>query len=396
MKNSEYLNHECDKQLSLIASADEVILYGKTIMRPVLEVALHEFGIRNTPIRVFDSGEFLDAGEKIEGKQRVVILCGLRENTRNSMSTSAAVYFPNSDCFDFHALSYGWMTRIVKRDCDHDILADTIIAARDERAIHNIDSINTTHCNLNCKECSNGIQYRTDKKHIPTDEHMAHLDRLTSVLPISFCNMQGGEPLMNKNFADLMRKHAQNPRVAFFTIATDGGVPPSDDVMLAVKQSGAMFRISNYGDLSRFKHQIVDKSAAMNIPCELYPRAESWVAYGELEPNNRTEAKNREIGQSCFFGTKDLMFYDGLLFCCSRTLFAEAVGLDNEATRANILDVRKEFTEAELYDIVHGTHLHLMCDYCDWPMKTVPVAEQLSRKITFLNRNKPDEQTSSK
>ena len=390
MTSSEYLNHECDKQLSAIASADEVVIYGKTIMRPILEVALHELGVSDKPIRVFDSGEFLDAGEKYLGSQRVVILCGLREKTRNSMRTSAKEYFPNSNCYDFHALSYGWMTRIVKRDCDHAILADTIIAARDERAIHNIDSINTTHCNLNCKECSNGIQYRTDKKHIPTDEHMADLDRLTSMLPISFCNMQGGEPLMNKNFADLMRKHAQNPRVAFFTIATDGGVPPTDDVMLAVKQSGAMFRISNYGELSRFKHTILEKTATMGIPCELYPRADSWVAYGELEPNNRTEVKNREIAKSCFFGTKDLMFYDGKLFCCSRTLFAESVGLDNEATRANILDVRKDFSQSELNDIVLGTHLHLMCDSCDWPMKTVPAAVQQSRKITFHNRNKFD------
>jgi hypothetical protein len=81
------------------------------------------------------------------------------------------------------------------------------------------------------------------------------------------------------------------------------------------------------------------------------------------------------------------MFYDGRLFCCCRTLFAESVGLDNKATRANILDVRKDFTLAELNDIVNGTHLHLMCDYCDWPMKTVLPAEQLSRKITFHNRN---------
>lgn len=388
MKTSEYLNHECDRQLSEIASADEVILYGKTVVRPILEVALHEFGVRDKPIRIFDKGEFSDTGEKVEGRKSAVIFCGLREKTRSSMRISATEHFPNSTCFDFYALCYGWLTRIVKRDCDHGILADTILAARDERAIHNIDSINTTHCNLNCKECSNGMQYRTDKKHIPTDEHISHLDRLTSVQPISFCNMQGGEPLMNKNFADLMRKHAQNPRIAFFTIATDGGVPPNDDVMLAVKQSGAMFRISNYGELSRYKQKILEKSAAMGVPCELYPRAESWAAYGELETHNRTEAKNREVAKSCFFGTKDLMLYDGRLFCCCRTLFAEAVGLDNEATRANILDVRKEFTQAELNDIVHGNHLHLMCDYCDWPMKTVVPAEQLSRKITFHNRNK--------
>jgi len=390
MKSAEYLIQECDRQLSAIASADEVIIYGKTVIRPILEEALREFGFRDKPIRIFDKGEFSDAGENDKRRKSVVIFCGLRQKTRDSMRISSTGYFPNSICFDFYALCYGWMTRIVKRDCNHTILADTFLAARDELAIHNIDSINTTHCNLNCKECSNGIQYRTDKKHIPTDEHMAHLDRLTSVLPISFCNMQGGEPLMNKNFADLMRKHAQNPHIAFFTISTDGGIPPKDDVMLAVKQSGAVFRISNYGELSPYKQTIQEKSSAMSIPCEMYPRAESWVVYGELESHNRTEAKNRYIGNSCFFGTKDLMFYDGRLFCCCRTLFAESVGLDNEATRANILDVRKDFSLAELYDIVNGTHLHLMCDYCDWPMKTVLPAEQLSRKITFHNRNKLD------
>jgi hypothetical protein len=390
MTSAEYLNQECDQQLSEIASVDEVILYGKTVVRPLLEAALHEFGVRNKPIRIFDKGEFSDAFKNNKRSKRAVIFCGLREKTRNSMRISASEHFPNSNSFDFYALCYGWLTRIVKRDCDHDILADTFLAARDEIAIHNIDSINTTHCNLNCKECSNGIQYRTDKKNIPIDEHMSHLDRLTSVLPISFCNMQGGEPLMNKNFADLMLKHAQNPRIALFTISTDGGVPPKDDVMLAVKQSGAIFRISNYGELSPYKQSIQQKSAAMGIPCELYPRADSWVVYGEFESHNRSEIKNREIGQSCFFGTKDLMFYDGRLFCCCRTLFAESVGIDNEATRANILDIREDFTQAELYDIVHGTQLHLMCDYCDWPMQTVPPAEQLSRKITFHNRNKRD------
>jgi hypothetical protein len=161
--------------------------------------------------------------------------------------------------------------------------------------------------------------------------------------------------------------------------------------MLSIKQSGAMVRISNYGNLSRYKQTILEKSAAMGIPCELYPRAESWVAYGELEQNKRSVSKNQEIASSCFFGTKDLMFYDGRLFCCSRTLFAEAVAFDNEATRANILDVRNEFTNADLDNIVRGANLHLMCDYCDFPMKSVPVAQQQSKKITFHTRKNSGE-----
>jgi hypothetical protein len=388
MNNSEYLNREFNLQLKIIADSDEVILYGQTIISTILETALREFGFSNKQIRIFDQGEFLDNKINPSNTRKVIILCGLREKTRESMRNAAVDFFPNSNYFDFYPLCYAWMTQIIKRDCDHNILADTFLAARDERAIHNIDSINTTNCNLNCKECSNGIQYRSDKKNIPVDEHISNLERLTNASPIAYCNMQGGEPLMQKNFSEIMLKHSQNPRIAFFTISTDGGIPPTDDVMRAVRRSTAMFRISNYGELSRQKSIILDKSLALGIPCELYPRAESWVAYGELEPHNRTEFHNKEISKACFFGTKDLMFYDGQLFCCCRTLFAEAVGLDNHATRSNILDIRKEFSQSDLNDIVKGTHLHLMCDYCDWPMKTVQPAEQQSRKITFHNRTK--------
>jgi len=110
MKNTEFLNGECDKLLSVINSADEVILYGQTIMCSVLQVALHHFGVSDKKIRVFDNGKFINAEEVVEKKRlSVIILCGLREKTRNSMQSSAKVNFESVDCFDFQALSDGWM-----------------------------------------------------------------------------------------------------------------------------------------------------------------------------------------------------------------------------------------------------------------------------------------------
>ena len=371
------LNAACDEQLSMLNNADEVVLYGKTVMSTIIANALVAFGI-GARIRIFDSGAFIDGGE-IDGCSRVIILCGIRAKTRESMRKSSAGFFPNNIVLEFSALYYGWLTRIVKRECDCVIFADTIVSIKEEKAIHNIDSINTTFCNINCKECANGVQYRNNKKQIPTDEHIAYLKRLTDVSPISLCNLQGGEALLDKNFPELLRRHAQNPRIAVITVATNGAILPNPEIMIAMKETGAIFRISDYGDLSSKKNEIISLSAQLSVPCELYPRAEKWYVYGELTPRNRSAKDNCFISENCFFGTKDLMFYGNNFFCCCRTLFAEACGLDVEAVRANILDLDSNFSQSELDIIVKGGNLHLMCDYCDFPMKEVAPAEQMPR-----------------
>ena len=372
------LNASFDEQLSILHDANEIVLYGKTVMRPIIESALIAFGII-VPIRVFDSGVFVDGGEITERK-RVIILCGLRAKTQESMNMDAAVFFPGALVLKFYTLYYGWLTRIVKRNCDYKVLADTMIATQEEKTIHNIDAINTTFCNLNCKECSNGIQYRKDKKQVPIDEHIAYLTKLTEVLPISYCNFQGGEALTDKNFSELLRQHARNPRIAVLTVATNGGILPDAGVMGAMKETGAMFRISDYGCLSDKKNEIIELSAQYNVPCELYPRAEEWVVYGELAPRGRKEEENRKIPEKCFFGTKDLMFSGDKFFCCCRTLFADACGFDADAVRANTLQLNRDFTKRELEVIIKGENLHLMCDYCDFPMRIVAPAEQMQRR----------------
>jgi hypothetical protein len=295
------------------------------------------------------------------------------------MRESCAVQFSEYPVFDWFAVYFRWLTDTVKRDCDYGILAETITAVRNENSIPNIDSINTTLCNLNCKHCSNGIQYRTEKKFLSIERQISALEKLTGIMPISVCNLQGGEPLLAKNFPDLLRRHAQNPKIAVLTIATNGAILPRKEIMSAVLETGAMFRISDYGELSKKKTEIFESAEAIGIPCELYPRAESWVIYGDITPRKRDVSQNRSIAASCFFGTKDLMLYDGKLFCCCRTLFAEALGLDAPAVRANTLDLDGGFGKTELDRIVGGEDLWQICDYCDWPMKTVPPAEQLEK-----------------
>jgi len=375
---STKLLREFDSQWVHLQLADEIVLYGKTDVLPVIETALETLGSTSS-FRVFDSGSFADGGVVVSDRHRVILLCGMRAKTRDSMRQDAAVYFPKAPSFDFLAVYYAWLVYCVKRDCSLEELAETLLEVRADRTIHNIDSINTTFCTLNCKECSNGIQYRRNKKHISLERQIRSLNALTELLPISYCNLQGGEPLLDQRLTECLNAHAHNARIAFLSLATNGTIVPSNEVMQALRDSGTMLRISDYGSLSGKKAELLQKAACFSVPCDTYRRAESWLSYGELRPHGRTEVDNRAIMQNCHFGTKDLMLYDGRLYCCCRTLFADACGAEIDAAYRNVIDLFRPFTRYDLDGIISGRELSRMCDYCDYPMMSVSPAEQVTQ-----------------
>jgi len=372
------LSEEFDRQKEFMQQSEEIVLYGRSVLMPVLKCALRDLGV-SIPIRVFDKGVFIDNKPVNLNLHYVVILCGMRLSTRQSMEKDVARFFQYYVCFDFFAVYYKWLTDCIRRNCDYEELAHTLVDVRNECAIQNIDSINTSFCNLNCKECSNGMQYRKNKINIPVDKHILSIKRITDVLPIAYCNIQGGEPFLDPHLAERLLLHAENAKIAFFSLATNGTIVPKDKIFRAIKDSGTMLRISDYGSLSAQKVKLIQKAKEFSIPCDIYQRALTWVAYGELKAHGRTNNANREIANHCHFGTKDIMLYDGKLYCCCRTLFANAIGADNYAVHENVIDVLNKFNHGDLYKIITGSNLYSMCDYCDYPMLQVCAAEQISR-----------------
>lgn len=366
---------EFEKQLKLLNEAEEIVLYGNSVVLPIISQALDSFQISANRY-VFDKGVFINSTARIEKNPDIIILCGMRAKTRESMINSSQYFFPDVPYIDFFSIYFAWITQVVNRNCDHRILANTIIAARQEETIRNIDSINTSYCNLNCQECSNGMQYRVNRGPVAIKDHIHYINKITDVIPISYCNLQGGESLTDPNFDEVIRKHANNPRIALITVATNGTVIPSKEVMNAMKQTGAMFRVSDYGELLCCKDEVIDISKKNNVPCMLYPRAEEWFAYGKFTKHGRSDDENRIISEKCFFGINDIMLYRNRLCCCCRTLFADAINQGNLAQQNNSLDLDTAFSVNDLLEIIDGVNLHQMCDYCDYPMAKIKPALQ--------------------
>ncbi len=375
----DYWLREFDDEKKVLEDADEIILYGKTPVLPLIKQALSD--IRGGyALRTYDSGKIENEDSYDPNCKQVVILCGMQKTTRMSMRQEADRVFAGSPCYSFLAIYYVWLTEYIHRPCDCDELARTFKSMDDGQCIPNLDSIITTYCNLDCVECSNGIPYRKEKKHINMDKQINDLNLITGFRPVSYCNIQGGEPLMNPLFANWVRQHAENPKIAFITVATNGTIVPSDDACIAMRESGAIFRISNYGEISSKIDGLIKAATSKKVPCDIYARAKSWVVCGELKRHGRNEANNRELAASCMFGKNCIMLYDGNLYCCCRTLFSEATGVNNDDTLVNTLCIDNKITLAMLDELVSCKNLYRMCDYCDFPMSEVKPAVQMRKR----------------
>ena len=371
------LKEEYERQEEKLKKCSSIVLYGNSIIACILKVALNDLGI-NSRIGIFDGGKFVSKCDKAwPWNTTVVITCSSRLSTRVSMKRDAIAYFPNAEVIDFYAVYYAWITKIVGRNCNYEELSKTLLLCRQEKCIFNIDSINTLFCNLRCKECSNGIQYRKEKRKIPVDSQIGHLKKLTDKMPINQCNFQGGEVFTDVDFAKFVEKHSYNPRIAVFTVATNGTILPKDEVFQVLRKTGSMVRISDYGVLSKEKDAIIKKCKEFKIPCFVFPMAEQWRKFGEYRKRHRTEDELKKISSECCFGTHDMMFIEDKIYCCLRTLFANAVGDNNDALEANTLNLDSDFTLEELHDFVQGKQLWKMCDYCDFPMELIEPGEQL-------------------
>lgn len=381
-RNQERLYDEYNRNLSLLKNSTLIILYGKTQMTSLIRQIIEELevvcNILTYDKNSKDSSCIHDIGDI---RATCIIICGLSKKTRDSMLEDIKQIAGDSSqerCIDFFSLYYVWSINHRKRGCDPEEFAQTIIRSKDEdNIILNIDCINTSYCNLKCKECSNGMQIREDRKFLSPKNVVSDVKKITALYPIEYVNIQGGEPLIDNNLPEIIYGLAKNPRIAFLTLATNGSViPQNDEVFEALSNTGVIIRISDYGGISNKKDELKRIAVKNGIPCDTYERASSWVVYGHYEKHNRSIESNKDISYKCFFGRKDLMMYDGYLYCCCRSLFGNALGSEDEAIRLNRVDLNV-VTKSKLMDIVEGVNLHLMCDYCDWPMKSVIPAEQL-------------------
>ncbi|MCR5154918.1 MAG: radical SAM protein [Lachnospiraceae bacterium] len=372
----ERLEKSFEELKSIFNKVGEIVLYGNSVIAPVIKVAVEELGIE-LPVRLYDRLKPIDDVPENDLK-KLFILCSAKKTVRDDMACDIFKNFPDPETSDFYAIYFVWLTKTCKRPCDPEKLAEACLLAMEEKTVPNIDSINTVYCNLRCRDCSNSVPQRKNKFHVNVKKHIDSLTRITDIMPITEVNFQGGEFFVAPNYMDFLREHVKNSRIVFFSVSTNGTILPPDSFFLFLKENGIMIRISDYGPLSVAREKIIAKAKLYSVPCILYPRASLWHRLGPIKKHGRSEIELKKICGECFFGTRDLMLIEDKIFCCMRGLAMEAEGIDTPALQSNVLMLDKNISYDELQKIVKGSQLWKLCDYCDHPMEVVEPAVQIN------------------
>jgi len=181
--------------------------------------------------------------------------------------------------------------------------------------IRSIDLIVTEKCSLKCKDCSNLMQYYEAPVNVEGNELLSDLEDICSVADeINEIRIIGGEPMMNKNFHNVVAAAAAYPNVNKVVIYTNGTVCPPDEKLALMANPKIFVFLTTYGELSRNADSLERGLKKHNILYNRQP-AYGWTDCASVEPHDRDLENLTETFRYCcakHFTT----LTDGKIFRC--------------------------------------------------------------------------------
>ncbi len=235
----------------------------------------------------------------------------------------------------------------------------------DKTYMRSLDVMVTTKCSLKCRNCSNLMQYYTDAKNTDHEDILKALDTLYQNIDyISEFRVIGGEPLMNKGWADVVNGISKNNPEAKIFIYTNGTIAPRDEQLESFDKNNVIFTITDYGKLSRSIEKMIEKLDHYKITYNRSP-PENWVDCSRIHQHNRSASKLKEVFKECC-STQLYTLLNGRLYTCP--FIANAYTLkavpNNKADYIELLN-ETENLRTKLKNFIKGRQFFPGCDFCD-------------------------------
>ena len=230
--------------------------------------------------------------------------------------------------------------------------------------MRSIDVMVTTKCSLKCNNCSNLMQYYTSPEHTEDKKILQALQIIDeNVDGISEFRLIGGEPLMNKGWANIVTKiNERHPEGQIF-IYTNGTILPKEDQIKYFDSKLVSFIITDYGKLSRNADKMTDLLNKYNIS---YDRslAQGWVDCSSIKHHKRNIKENEEVFKQCCVKYVYTLL-EGKLYRCP--FIANAANLkaipDNPANYVDLFSEKKDIKQ-EIKKLVKVAKFFPGCDFC--------------------------------
>lgn len=176
----------------------------------------------------------------------------------------------------------------------------------------------TTRCSLRCESCNNLMQY-FDSKNAYTysfEGISATLDAIFAVVDsIGSVRIIGGEPLLFKDIAKVVRKLENEPKVKSFNLVTNGTIKFKDEILDALADSKkSKVWISDYSKSPNlttklYQKEIIESLESRQIAYNftLNNEGDSWIEPGKIYKRNRSKADIIRNFKSCLMGCVSVM-----------------------------------------------------------------------------------------
>jgi organic radical activating enzyme len=259
-----------------------------------------------------------------------------------------------------HRVTQYYMTsKILVSRATHDLYFDD-----SKTFLRSIDVMITTKCSMNCKNCANLMQYYVDAKN--TDDKIIEAVELLSknVDYIGEFRVIGGEPLMNKNWANIINNIIAKNSDRRVLVYTNGTVCPKDEDLKTFKDKNVNFYITDYGKLSKNVNLMEESLKKHGIGYMRKP-ADNWVDCSNVKQHKRSASSLKQVFKECC-AKKFYTLLNGKLYTCP--FIANAANLkaipDNKADYVDLFS-NSDDLKKKIRRLINMENFFPACDFCD-------------------------------
>lgn len=270
-------------------------------------------------------------------------------------------------------------------------IIDEIRGKTKELFVDYVELTITTKCTLCCKDCWHLIpRYlytpnTEDKfKHYSLNEMNPTIDKfLDSVDRVGHFCLLGGEPFLNKEAHLIMQKLIDSKKVEEVHIITNGTLLPSNELLETLQNHKCTVAISDYGDLSIKKQELIELLKDKGIKILIRPCDEGcWYNTRDPEENcNRSKEELKDIFASCTARCCQLIV-NNKIYICPRIAHSVELGVykGNDAEYVDLEKYSVRKTRKLLNKMYELEHLY-GCNYCKGNKgDLIPAAIQLKKE----------------
>lgn len=239
-------------------------------------------------------------------------------------------------------------------------------------------------CTLNCRDCANFMQFYHKPKPMDLETVCSWINAFTEAVDhVLTFRVMGGEPLMQKQLPELMRRLLANKKLQHIQIVSNGTLMPKDELLeLMTNNQRTSIYFSNYGPAVAPRYQeIVQHCLDHQVLVQTVRPDISWFDMGDTSDRHLTVEQMAATYQRCPNNCRHI--WNGEFHHCPRSAHAKYLGLIDDIPPEDyvpLLELDTPTRRERIRKMYDADYIHA-CNHCGFATGTkfVPPAIQVKR-----------------